>query len=140
MKRGVYRSALVLLCLYWAGIFVLTHIPPIRPPVMEVNDKLQHLTAYAILTVLLRVVIGDRLRGHGDWITIGIVLVYGAVDEWLQMLVGRSCELFDWYADMTGAAIGIVLCGIARFAFASTRRQTTDPELAECSTESSAER
>lgn len=135
MTRTVYRSALVVLCLYWTGIFILTHIPPVRPPVIEVNDKLQHLTAYALLTVLLRVVLGPRLRAHADWATLAIVLCYGAIDEWLQALVGRSCELFDWYADATGAAIGIVLCGITRAILARSRRGQPDRALAECSTE-----
>ena len=68
------------------------------------------------LTILLEVALGGRLRAHA-WVTILIVLSYGAIDEALQPLVGRTADLLDWLADAAGAAIGICICGAVAFRF-----------------------
>jgi VanZ family protein len=44
---------------------------------------------------------------------------YGALDELSQLIpiVHRSCDLLDWIADMTGAAVGLaVFASLAQFA------------------------
>jgi len=34
--------------------------------------------------------------------------VYGVLDEVTQIPVGRSCDLYDWFADVIGIAVGIL--------------------------------
>jgi VanZ family protein len=34
---------------------------------------------------------------------------YGVLDETTQPLAGRSCELGDWLADVSGAVLGMLL-------------------------------
>jgi VanZ family protein len=44
--------------------------------------------------------VAPRLSG---WLVIGICLLYGAIDELTQPLVGRFCSFDDWLADASGA-------------------------------------
>jgi VanZ family protein len=43
-----------------------------------------------------------------------ILALYGAFDEQTQKLVGRHCDLRDWFADMAGAALAVGLMMILR--------------------------
>lgn len=114
---------MILLVLYWLGIFVATHLPPGTTRPVHVSDKIQHLGAYLGLTILLEVALARKLRAPHAWVTILIVLSYGAIDEALQPLVGRTADIMDWVADAAGAAIGVCLCGAARFAFSAIARR-----------------
>jgi VanZ family protein len=107
---------IVLLVGYWVALVVATHLPPRDVPNTGINDKLQHFAAYAILATLL--VLTTRTRTmKGVIIAIAICLIYGALDEWTQPLVGRDCELLDWLADAIGAIVGaVVMFGASRVA------------------------
>jgi VanZ family protein len=104
--------------LYWAGIFVLTHLPPAQVPKTRVSDKLLHFWVYAVLTALLHVSLWPTRRSA--WVLgVGAVIValtYGAVDEMTQPLIGRTCSLQDWYANAAGAVVAGTLVTIARIA------------------------
>lgn len=126
MTQKGYRWLLAVMGLYWLVIFVLTHLPPARLPAVPVNDKLEHLGAYFILAALVNITLGQTLGKHRDWMTVAIILAYGAIDEWLQIPVGRSCELADWYADGAGVALAIFVCGALRALYAAVR-----PKVAE---------
>lgn len=121
MTRRLSRVIIGLLVAYWLMIFTLTHLPPVRLPSVEINDKVEHVCAYALLAVLLNIALGLKTSTNRDWMTMVIVLCYGAIDEWLQAPVGRDCDLIDWFADGAGAAIGVALCGLCRFIL--TRRR-----------------
>ena len=101
------------LALYWLALFTATHwlVTPKLGPV-DVNDKIEHALAYAILAFLIattwELAVG-RLNGrHLGLVWLGVV-VYGALDELTQILVGRDCSFWDWAADGLGAAIGILI-------------------------------
>src|SRR5512143_3634977 len=97
----------VCLLLYWAVLFVATHLPPRDLPATHVNDKLEHATAYFLLSTLLYAgmrVLRPKARGIW-WKTALIVLAYGAIDEWTQLFVGRTCDLMDWLADAAGVTL-----------------------------------
>lgn len=105
----------VLLAGYWLTIFVLTHIPAQQLPHSDVNDKVAHFGAYALLATLLYLTIWSRWPGFGfAWLwTITVALLYGAVDEILQIPVNRVADVNDWLADAAGAiAAATVLAGI----------------------------
>lgn len=108
------RLAPIALAIYWLGLFIVTHLPPRRVPTTNVNDKLEHFIAYAILATILFLAIN---RGGGVRVfatVVGICLIYGAIDEWTQLLVGRSCELNDWLADASGAIVAATICAAFR--------------------------
>jgi VanZ family protein len=97
-----------------AAIFFVSGLQ-IAPLPEKVSDKTGHLTAYAGLAILsLRAVAGglpSRVAGRVALLALAIAGGYGAFDEIHQMFVpGRSADLFDWYADVSGAVIGIGVC------------------------------
>src|SRR5262249_5653508 len=97
------------------ALFAATHVPAYRLPIVPVTDKTIHTVSYGLLAIALMVTL--HLRGKltaGTGITVlAILLAYGAIDEWTQIPVGRSCELADWYADAAGAAVAVVCVTLA---------------------------
>jgi VanZ family protein len=96
------------------AIFIVSGLP-IAPLPDRVSDKTGHSAAYLGLAVLsLRAVAGGLPRRVGlraALLALAIAAGYGVTDEFHQLFVpGRSGDLMDWYADVSGAAIGIVAC------------------------------
>lgn len=108
-----HRGRLVVLAVYWVVICVATHWPAeLRPLEEHYLDKVVHFFAYGTLAWLMAWAWRHRVAEQGWRFVIGmwaIAAAYGAVDEWLQIPVGRHCELLDWLADVTGAALALCL-------------------------------
>lgn len=67
-------------------------------------DKLVHAALYGVLAALL------YQAGLGPFAAVAVAGLYGVTDEFHQMFVpGRFPDLFDWLADVTGAALGVWL-------------------------------
>jgi VanZ family protein len=118
LRTGLWAMTAV----YWLALVVLTHTP--RPPSagIHISDKLAHLAAYALLAGMLYACLwSGRTPRRTAWLTLVVVLVYGAVDELTQPLAGRSCELFDWLANAAGAAMVVGMMGGLRRAVESRR-------------------
>ena len=99
---------------YMAAIFFVSGLP-IAPLPEEVSDKTGHMAAYAGLAILAVRALGGGLPCRVVWRVAGLALViaagYGIFDELHQLLVpGRSGDLLDWYADVSGAVIAIGAC------------------------------
>ena len=90
-----------------ATIFFASSRSHVAAPDIANFDKVAHFSVYGLLATLL-----VRL-GRGPlavWLALLATSLYGASDEWHQYFVpGRSCELGDWVADTTGAALAIAL-------------------------------
>ncbi len=110
LSRHTTAIRLVLIA-YWTMLFIGTHIPQVPRGVAEVSDKLLHYVAFAGLGFLLA---ADR-RGRGPlsiknyFVMWGLIAVYAAVDELLQIPVRRTADAADWLADAVGAACGLGL-------------------------------
>lgn len=124
MRRRLFRGAIFCLLLYWLLIGTITHLPATKLPHVTVSDKLEHFAAFMLLGFLLNVVLHQFTHRHADWLTLLIILIYGALDELLQPLTGRTCDLTDWLADGTGAAAGVVLCNMVRSVWMFAGRKT----------------
>ena len=102
----------VLLVGWWGLMFIATHIP-VGPSIGEspVPDKLIHFLVFAVLGVLLPQWHGRdvRLTLRRASMLFLVMVTYGAVDELLQIPVGRSAEWWDWIADVAGGASGLLL-------------------------------
>ena len=106
----------------WAAfILLLTSIPGSDLPHVSFmsfrdSDKLVHGTMYAIFAwlatrTLLRA--GRPLRQVILLVMLGIAL-FAAADEWHQQFIpGRSMDVFDWLADISGATIGTLAAVMA---------------------------
>lgn len=104
---------------YWVLLIIGTHVP-VNTPLMARSgaDKFVHLVAYAGLAALLASA-WQLAAGHLNprhlilvWL---VIVAYGAIDEWTQIPVGRSCSIWDWLADAVGAALGLALFVCVRY-------------------------
>ena len=91
-------------------IFLLTSIPLQQQPdaFPSGTDKVVHLALYAVLAALtargLASIAPLALRIIG---TLVVIASTGAIDEWHQQFIpGRSADVFDWYADLSGGVAG----------------------------------
>lgn len=111
---------------FWAALlfaFVMA-VMPVPPVTVEANDKVQHMLAFATLTLLMGVG-WPRLPLWRILVTMGL---FGALIEVVQMIpeLHRDAELADWWADML--AVSAVLLPIALLRSGLRRR---NPEPAE---------
>ena len=119
-RRRTHRGwAVLMLGLYWALLFVGTHLPPDDVPEIEASDKTLHFLAYAglaFLTAASSAILTSRL-GLRWVITIVLLAGYAALDEFTQPLVGRTAEMADWLADLTGVVVGLIAYTVVRAIF-----------------------
>jgi VanZ family protein len=112
----ITRSGLWLITgAYWLLLATATHLPPAKLPATHVSDKVEHFVAYLILAVLVYASLRKMRYRVGSALVIALViaLIYGAIDEQTQKLVGRDCSLRDWIADAGGAVAGGVVVSLA---------------------------
>jgi VanZ family protein len=107
------RLVVVLLTLYWAALFVGTHIP--RMGVPGGNDKLAHFLAFSGLAFLLAWCLAAlRPTRVAILSVLAIVILYAAMDESTQLLVPtRNGDIADWLADVAGGVAGLVAYAVA---------------------------
>lgn len=97
---------------YWLLLLAATSIPSNNMPSISMSDKLQHFSAYAVLSILLFLSLSAQKkfplnRVKAIQATIFLCLIYAALDELHQMLIpGRFCEFYDWVANAFGALAG----------------------------------
>jgi VanZ family protein len=115
-KRLASRARTLAL-FYFLALCIGTHIPSVSHESISDIDKVLHFSGYAGLTLL--VLIGWEL-------TIGVLepkhyfavwlagTLYGALDEWTQIPVRRTCDMNDWLADVLGIVCGLVLFRLGR--------------------------
>ncbi len=120
-KRKKYLIYLPLY-LYWLILLTLTSIPgPALPTQITFNDKLEHLSAFMILGILLSLSLKVQnkfklLKDRFFIATFIIGVVYGSLDEIHQLFIeGRSCDILDVTADTIGVSIGISLVALIMF-------------------------
>lgn len=118
--RGRFRWLWGVLCVYWVGIFIISHIPKSSVPAgWCVSGVLRHVGAYSVLTVLLFTNAGYFGKvGPGSkkvWFLVGVIGAYAALDEVLQLFVeGRSGKPIDWAVDMAACLVCVGLLWVVR--------------------------
>jgi VanZ family protein len=114
----VVRVILWVICAaYWVALFTLTHLPRVPAVGQRVQDKLAHFMAYGVLAGVLYLVLwaSKSPQKRAAYFVIAVTLLYGAMDEITQPLVGRSCELYDWLADAAGAGAAVGVFALVRY-------------------------
>ena len=97
---------------YVALMFIATHMPAAHiPKSLPGSDKHWHFLAYFGLGGMLSVW-GRSRPSNWPWVCLGIAAVYGIADELLQIPFGRTADLYDWFADLAGAASGVAVIAI----------------------------
>ncbi len=109
-KLFVYAPLIV----YWIILFIATTLPVDNVPTFAISDKIHHLLAYFILSVLLHLTLIYQRKSRALFINapasaVIIASVYGALDEIHQMFVpGRFADILDWLANFAGAILGVL--------------------------------
>jgi len=112
------KLVLILLLLYWPGLFVLTHMP-MPPTTRGVSDKSLHFMAFLVLTFLMWSVFsgGQKVKWNrrAAWLTLIIATVYAGLDEYLQVYFGRNANIYDFFANFAGVAAAMVIMTFFKF-------------------------
>ena len=121
---GRQKVTVILLLFYWPAIFILAHMPvPQLVFRIQVSDKILHCLAYLVLVFLLWFAVSPfrkvEWRRATVWWILFVVVWYGVFDEWLQGYVGRNPDVMDFFADLAGALIGLIVLAIFPFWSAS---------------------
>ncbi len=117
LKKKKVLFLYVPLVVVWIILFVLTTVPSyVVPQYFDAQDKLEHLSAYFILSIFLCLTLhfqkkSIKLSNYAVLFTFIFALAYGAIDELHQQLVpGRFADITDWMADSIGAIFGVWIC------------------------------
>lgn len=103
------------LIVYWIVLFLATTLPTTKMPKTGINDKIEHLLGYFLLTFLLSNALyfqnkNKMFKRFPISTALLIAAFYGMVDELHQLFIpGRLCDFYDWTADVTGALAAGVL-------------------------------
>jgi hypothetical protein len=119
----------IMLAVYWAGIFVITHIPvPRWTGQMGMSDKTMHAVAYMLLGFLLWFATSfdekASWRKLKPWLILAIALFYSIIDEVLQRFGSRQADVLDFAADIGGIAVAMLTV-----TFLSGRQATIIPAV-----------
>ncbi|NMB82007.1 MAG: VanZ family protein [Ignavibacteria bacterium] len=94
----------------------MTSIPIEKlPKLFNAQDKFEHLAAYFVLGILLKMSFTFQkksvfIRINSSKISLITIILYGVFDELHQLIIpGRYCDFFDFLFDFIGGAIGIIL-------------------------------
>jgi VanZ family protein len=121
MKRRVLQGVWFgVTGVYWVICFVLTHLyVPAGLPGGE-HDKIRHYVGFGGLGGALWICAWSWrwpvVRSAA--VVMGVLMVYAALDEITQPAVGRTCDFFDWVADMGGAATAVACLSVGQLVLA----------------------
>lgn len=72
------------------------------------NDKVGHFLAYVMLTFNATLMVYPSRKKMISWTLMAVA--YGAIIEVIQhFLPGRTMSIYDFYADLGGAFVGLIL-------------------------------
>ncbi len=113
--RWARRTAGWMLATAWAAALVATHVPLSGVGPMRTSDKVLHVIGYMGLGGLFWLT--RRLHGRSiarrGLVVLPVLMLYGALDELTQPRFGRSADIIDWLADVTGIAMAVIVCELA---------------------------
>jgi VanZ family protein len=117
----------VTLVAYWAALFWGTHGPaPDLTGLPPYSDKWLHFLGYAGLSFLLGAWFASRkgMRARVMVTVFIVTIIYAALDETLQLFVGRHADIYDGLVDALGSSVGLLLLFSAYYLLCSGRKGT----------------
>ena len=132
IRRWAARAR-TLAVVYFLLLATATHWPQLSTHDFTLSDKVMHLGAYFLLTVIVllgwELTIGQLEPKHFFAVWLAGTL-YGVVDEILQVPVGRDCDVHDWVADVLGLVLGIAAYVAGRKLWRRIKRSYERPAAA----------
>ncbi len=111
-RLRLWRTAVITGAL---AIFIGSAIPGGSLPAMKLftMDKLLHYVEFALFGWLLCGWVRLEFpRRRPVWIVLLLGALYATSDEVHQLMVaGRSCDIYDWLADVAGVATALIATG-----------------------------
>lgn len=120
-KTATLRLRRAAFAVYTAALFTATHIPLQGGVQVKVSDKIIHLLAYAPLFWLAALTLettrharqppplaATALSARVLAVLFAALTFYAALDELLQIPVGRDGDPLDWLADVAGLTCGLL--------------------------------
>jgi VanZ family protein len=93
---------------YWIFLFCTTHLPNLHLTVAgDSKGRSAHLWAFGLLAFLFwrfAETFRRPLSGRFVWVAAPGLVLYAAVDEYLQQFTGRSTNLGDWLCNVVAIA------------------------------------
>jgi len=126
MNKGLRMASLAAIGLYWLMLCVLTHLPVSPRKPWHMGDSTAHFLAFIGLSALLYLHLWVTRPGF-RWnatVVLALAMLYALVDERTQPLVGRTCDIMDWMADVAGAAAGVTAMGVIHWGVSLRRGKT----------------
>ncbi len=114
------------------GMFLGTHLPTTGVHAISQLDKLFHFAAYLTLTLCLLAsweLSRGTLQASHYFIVWLFGTLYGIFDEVTQIPVGRTCDGYDWLADVAGIVVGLILFRVASSLVSRLLRWNRTPAL-----------
>jgi VanZ family protein len=134
MRQVVQVLLRLVTAAYAVVLVVATHIPRLDVS-LDVGlavptDKFLHFAAYGVLGFLVGLITANFGRGWHGWLplTLAAIAVFALIDETTQPMFGRAAETFDWFADVVGGAVGLIVAT----AVTATARRLGRPAGAKC--------
>ena len=93
-------------------ILAATSVPGESVPATGIAgiDKVVHFLLYAVLGALTARALPAARRVRHVVLSLLAISAFAALDEWHQQIIpGRSADLADWAADVTGASFAMLL-------------------------------
>ena len=118
--RRAAQVARFLFVVVLLSMFAGTHYPlpfSLIPQGIDFADKLNHFGAYMLLalSMLAGWELSTGVLQPAHYFVVWLVgALYGVVDEVTQPIFNRYCDGADWFADLTGLVIGLILFSIMR--------------------------
>jgi hypothetical protein len=114
------KITLAIVAVYWVALLVVTHIS--IPKIVyqaHVSDKWIHFLAFMNLVFLLWFSFSpdDKVnwRGRLVWLLLLVVCAYGGLDELTQPYFGRTCDLYDFLANVAAVITGLFIVSFLSF-------------------------
>ncbi len=122
---------LVLVVTFTAIVILLTHIPQelmeLMPPQLQVQesslDKLQHVVAYGVITLLFILSLKSSPSILSSLLVFFALLAIGIVDEVTQPLVNREASLTDLAANVIGIVTVLLFSMVSKRRFRNTKTE-----------------
>jgi VanZ family protein len=96
--------------IFFLSSLSFSHLPPLPAG----TDKVVHMGIYAVLCGLVHRALKfqplTRIASVSLFLALAVTPLYGITDELHQLFVpGRSCDVYDFLADLTGGAIYVMV-------------------------------
>jgi hypothetical protein len=117
----------IVLAAYVVALLISTHLPHLPDVLLTLGeyDKWIHGGMYAGLAIVIAWNWSlHRQLGWRQWAAVlALCAAFGLFDEVTQILVGRTCDFFDWLADMLGTSIGLTTFVVAATLYRRPQRR-----------------